>query len=138
MGPGGGVMRPFLNLARLGLGGHMGSGRQKYSWIHLDDLTRAVLFLHNHPELEGPFNVGSPVVVDNRELMAQVRHAVGMPFGIPTPAWLLALGAVLIRTEPELVLKSRWVQPAKLQAAGFTWQHPELGEALADILARGR
>ncbi|WP_287933147.1 TIGR01777 family oxidoreductase [Arthrobacter sp.] len=138
MGPGGGVMRPFVNLARLGLGGAMGGGGQKYSWIHVDDLIRAVLFLHGHPELHGPVNIASPRVVDNRELMAAVRRAVGVPFGLPTPAWLLKMGAVVIRTEPELVLKSRWVRPAKLQDAGFIWQHPDMDGALADIMAGDR
>jgi len=138
IGPGGGAMRPFVNLARLGLGGAMGPGRQKFSWIHVDDLFRAVLFLHDHPEMAGPINIGSPNVVDNATLMAGVRRVVGVPFGLPTPAWLLNMGAVLIRTEPELVLKSRWVQPATLQGVGFTWRHPDLGEALADIMARGR
>ncbi|PYI69039.1 TIGR01777 family protein [Arthrobacter livingstonensis] len=138
MGPGGGVMRPFVNLARVGLGGPMGSGRQKYSWIHVQDLFRAVMLVHEHPQITGPVNIGSPNVVDNRELMAEVRRAVKAPLGLPTPTRLLKAGAVLIRTESELVLKSRWVQPAKLQDAGFTWQHPDLGEALADILAADR
>jgi NAD dependent epimerase/dehydratase family enzyme len=63
---------------------------------------------------------------------------VGVPFGLPTPAWLLKMGAVVIRTEPELVLKSRWVRPAKLQDAGFIWQHPDMDGALADIMAGDR
>ncbi|MHA7271026.1 TIGR01777 family oxidoreductase [Arthrobacter sp. HLT1-20] len=136
MGPGGGVMRPFNNLARLGLGGRMGDGQQKYSWIHVEDLFRAVLFLHEHREITGPVNIAAPEVVSNAELMAAVRAANRVPFGLPTPAWLLMIGAVFIRTETELVLKSRWVSSGTLQAAGFTWLHPDLASALADINGR--
>ncbi|MBT2597539.1 TIGR01777 family oxidoreductase [Arthrobacter sp. ISL-72] len=136
LGPGGGVMRPFTTLSRLGLGGHMGSGRQKFSWVHVEDLYRAALFLHQRTDITGPVNVASPNPVDNRELMRLVRRAHGVPFGLPTPAWLLELGAVLIRTETELVLKSRWIQPQKLLDAGFSFQHPDLGEALRGIAAR--
>ena len=131
-------MRPFVNLARLGLGGPMGGGRHKYSWVHVDDLFRAVMFLHEHQGITGPVNIAAPEASTNKELMAGGRRAVRVPLGLPTPSWLLTMGAVLIRTEPELVLKSRWVQPATLQAAGFTWRHPDLGEALADIMAHGR
>lgn len=138
MGPGGGVMRPFVNLARLGLGGRMGGGAQKYSWIHVADLLRAVLFIHGNPGFSGPVNIASPNPVANAELMAEVRRAVRIPFGVPTPAWLLGMGAVLIRTETELVLKSRWVLPQKLSDAGFTWKFPQLRGALADIVAADR
>lgn len=133
MGPGGGVMRPFNNLARLGLGGRMGDGGQIFSWIHVQDLFRAVVFLHEHREITGPVNIASPVVVTNAELMRAVRSANRAPFGVPTPAWLLKMGAVLIRTETELVLKSRWVASRKLRDAGFIWKHPELSGALASI-----
>lgn len=136
LGPGGGALRPFAALARLGLGGRMGTGKQKFSWIHVEDLYRCVRFLHGRKDLTGPVNVASPDVVDNRELMRMVRRAYRARFGIPTPAWLLRLGAILIRTEAELVLKSRWVQPEKLLDAGFVYSQPELGRALQQI-ARG-
>jgi uncharacterized protein (TIGR01777 family) len=133
LGRGGGALRPFANLARLGLGGRMGPGSQKFSWIHVEDLYRCVRFLHARKDITGPVNVASPDVVTNRELMRMVRRAYGARFGIPTPAWLLRLGAVLIRTETELVLKSRWVQPEKLLDAGFVYSQPELGRALQQI-----
>jgi uncharacterized protein (TIGR01777 family) len=133
LGRGGGALRPFANLARLGLGGRMGPGSQKFSWIHVEDLYRCVRFLHARTDITGPVNVASPDVVTNRELMRMVRRAYGARFGIPTPAWLLRLGAVLIRTETELVLKSRWVQPEKLLDAGFVYSQPELGRALQQI-----
>lgn len=137
LGPGGGALRPFANLARMGLGGRMGPGTQKFSWIHVEDFYRCVRFVHARKDLTGPVNVASPDVVDNRELMRMVRRAYRARFGLPTPAWLLRLGAVLIRTETELVLKSRWVQPEKLLDAGFVYSQPELGRALQQI-ARGR
>ena len=133
LGPGGGALRPVANLARLGLGGRMGPGTQKFSWIHVEDLYRSVLFVHARKDIAGPVNVASPDVVDNRELMRMVRRAYGARFGIPTPAWLLRLGAILIRTETELVLKSRWVQPQKLLNSGFVYSQPELGRALLQI-----
>lgn len=136
MGPGGGVMRPFDTLARLGLGGRMGDGQQKYSWVHVEDLFRAVLFLHEHREITGPVNIAAPEVVTNAELMAAVRAANGVRFGLPAPAWLLKMGAVAIRTETELVLKSRWVSARKLQDAGFGFLHPDLDGALRDIKER--
>ena len=137
LGPGDGALRPIATLARLGLGGHMGHGKQKFSWIHVEDLYRTVRFLHARTDISGPVNVASPDVVDNRELMHLVRRAYGARLGIPTPAGLLKLGAVLIRTETELVLKSRWVQPQKLLDAGFIFRQPELGRALLTI-AKGR
>ncbi|WGM21348.1 TIGR01777 family oxidoreductase [Paenarthrobacter sp. OM7] len=129
----GGVMSPLRNLARLGLGGHMGPGTQKFSWIHVEDLFRTVLFVHDHGELSGPVNAATPHPVDNRELMAMVRRSMGVSFGIPTPAWLLEAGAVLIRTQTELVLKSRWVEPRKLLDAGFAFEYPSLAGALNEI-----
>ncbi len=133
LGPGGGALRPFANLARLGLGGHMGDGNQKFSWIHVEDLYRCMRFLHARTDITGPVNVASPDVVSNHELMRLVRRAYGKRFGLPTPAWLLRAGAVLIRTEAELVLKSRWVLPQKLLSAGFIYRQPELGGALQQV-----
>lgn len=133
LGPGGGVMRPFRNLARLGLGGRMGPGTQKFSWIHIEDLFRTVLFLHARTDITGAVNAAAPFAVDNRELMELVRRSQGVQFGIPAPRWLLEIGAALIRTETELVLKSRWVEPRKLLDAGFAFEYPALAGALNHI-----
>ncbi len=133
LGPGGGVMRPFATLARLGLGGAMGTGTQKFSWIQVEDLYRAVRFLHLRTDLAGPVSIAAPDVVTNRDLMRAVRRTHGAPWGMPTPAWLLKLGAVLIRTEAELVLKSRWVASRKLLDAGFVFLEPALEPALERI-----
>lgn len=136
LGQGGGALRPVSILTRLGLGGHMGDGNQKFSWIHVEDLYRCMRFLHKRTDITGPINVASPDIVSNHELMRLVRRAYGARLGIPTPAWLLSAGAILVRTETELVLKSRWVLPQKLLSSGFIYSQPELGGALQQI-ARG-
>jgi uncharacterized protein len=132
----GGVMAPLRNLVRFGLGGAQGSGRQQFSWIHMEDLFRIVRFLQEHPELHGVFNASAPHPVTNRELMARLRRAMGVPVGLPAPRWLLELGARLIRTETELVLKSRWVLPERLKRAGFSFRYDTLEKALNEIVER--
>jgi len=111
-------------------------GRQKFSWIHVDDVLRAIAFIDAHPQIEGPVNLSAPGVSDNRTLMAGLRRTVGAPVGLPAPRWLLEPGMLVLRQESELVLKSRWVRPERLLAAGFRFDHPELAPALADLAAR--
>lgn len=154
----GGVMGPLAHLARLGLGGtqldgswpvsrsrraagtaHLPGargGRQRFSWIHIDDVVGIIDFLEATPQLDGPVNAASPNPSDNRTFMADVRSAVGARGGPPLPRWMLELGAIGIRTETELILKSRWVLPERLTEAGYVFQHPELTEAIAASLPR--
>ncbi|WP_434752174.1 TIGR01777 family oxidoreductase [Paenibacillus amylolyticus] len=132
----GGVMEPLTNLVRFGLGGAQGAGTQQFSWIHIEDLFRMVRFVQEHPELEGVFNASSPHPVTNRELMASLRKQMGVRIGLPSPRWMLELGAIFIRTETELVLKSRWVIPDRMEKAGFTFTYASLDAALADLLKR--
>ncbi|MBE7323510.1 DUF1731 domain-containing protein [Nocardioides sp. Y6] len=112
------------------------AGRQKFSWIHVDDVLRAVQFLQEHPELEGPVNLSSPHPTDNRTLMAELRDLVGMPVGLPAPRWMLEVGMWALRKESELLLKSRWVLPERLTDAGFEFAWPELRPALDDTVRR--
>ncbi len=135
LGAGGGAVNPIINLARLGLGGPMGDGGQVFSWVHVDDLVAAIEHLAATPTVAGPVNVASPHPVANAELMAVTRAAVGRSHGLPTPAWLLEAGARVIRTEAELVLKSRWVDPGVLRDSGFGFRYPHLDGALAQIVA---
>ncbi|MDN5931601.1 MAG: epimerase, partial [Pseudonocardia sp.] len=107
LGPGGGALNPFIDLARLGMGGRMGDGGPVFSWVHVDDVARAVMHLYDRPGIDGPVNLATPHPVSNASLMAEVRAALGRAHGLPSPAWLLELGARVIPTEPELVLKSR-------------------------------
>ncbi|PCN46675.1 NAD-dependent epimerase [Curtobacterium sp. 'Ferrero'] len=156
----GSALVPLLRLAQAGLGGpqYDGSwfptpgrlragtyhehrrtrGRQKFSWVHLDDVLGTIRFVRDHPEIDGPLNVASPNPSDNRTVMATIRDAVGRRIGLPTTRWMLELGAFAIRTETELVLKSRWVVPTRLLAAGYEFRYPELRGALASIIAERR
>ncbi|MFE5334272.1 epimerase [Isoptericola sp. NPDC056573] len=115
---------------------HRSGGRQRFSWIHVDDVLAAIRFLDAHDELTGPVNLSAPHPSDNRTLMAELRRAVGMPVGIPTPRWLLEPALWALRNESELVLKSRWVLPETLSAAGFDFLWPDMGPAIDDAVGR--
>ncbi len=152
----GSALIPLLRLARFGLGGpqldgrwpatrarraagtyhefRTRGGRQRFSWIHIADVVRAIRFIADHPELEGVINLSSPHPTDNRTLMRILRRVVRMPIGMPMPRWMLELGSWAIRTETELVLKSRWVLPERLTDAGFTFSYPDLEPAVRAIL----
>lgn len=124
----------LLNLVRLSLGGTQGDGRQFVSWVHELDFARAVEFLIDREDLDGAVNVASPNPLPNRDFMAVLRDAWGMPNGFPAPTPLLELAALLMRTETELVLKSRRVVPGRLLEAGFQFAFPEWGEAAEDLV----
>ncbi len=130
----GGVMVPFKRLVRLGLGGAQGSGEQMFSWIHIVDLCRIVEWVYNHPEQAGTFNAAAPGPVTNSAFMASLRKALSVRLRLPAPAWLLKLGALLIGTETELVLKSRWVLPRRLTEQGFVFMYPEIDAALKSLI----
>jgi NAD dependent epimerase/dehydratase family enzyme len=154
----GSALTPLLRLARFGLGGpqldgrwpatrarreagtyhefRSRGGRQRFSWVHLADVDRAIRFIVDHPELDGVVNLSAPHPTDNRTMMAALRRVVGMPIGIPTPRWMLEIGSWLIRTETELVLKSRWVIPERLTNAGFDFAYPDLEPAVTAIISR--
>jgi hypothetical protein len=128
----------FLNLVRLSLGGSQGNGRQFVSWIHEQDFARAVEFLIVRDDLEGPVNLAAPHPLPNRDFMAAMRDAWGMPNGFPTPSLLLEIGAFFLRTESELVLKSRRVVPRRLLEAGFEFQFPEWAQAAENLVDQWR
>jgi uncharacterized protein (TIGR01777 family) len=137
----GSALTPLVMLARFGLGGPQFGGktrgaRQRFSWVHIEDVHRAIEFLISRSDMADPVNVSSPNPVDNRELMATLRRVLGVRFGMPLFGWMLELGAFAIRTETELLLKSRWVVPSRLVAAGFEFEFPKLEGALRDILHR--
>lgn len=134
LGKGGGVIIPYISLVQYGLGGYQGDGNQMFSWIHLTDLYRITLFVKEHEGITGAINCAAPNPVKNKELMSIFRKKVGNKFGLPMPKWLLKIGAALIGTETELVLKSRWVLPRRLQDEGFIFQYPHLDSALDNIL----
>lgn len=129
-----GVFPRLLNLVKLGIGGMQGNGNQYVSWIHELDAARSTEWLSDHPELEGAFNCTAPYTVKNAELMRIIRKIYGVPFGLPAPNWLLEAGAVIIGTETELILKSRWVVPQRLLTSGFVFQFEDAEKAVSDIL----
>jgi len=135
----GSALTPLVMLTRLGLGGPQFGGktrgaRQRFSWVHIEDVYRAIEFLSTSPDFGDTVNVTSPNPVENRDLMAILRRVLGVRFGIPLFGWMLEVGAFGIRTETELLLKSRWVVPTRLLAAGFEFKFPQLDGALRDIL----
>lgn len=134
----GNIFAVLSGLVRFGLGGTQGNGRQYVSWIHEADFARAVEFLIEHEKIDGPVNLASPNPLPNREFMSALREAWEMPNGLPAPAPLIAIGAFLLRTEPELVLKSRRIAPAKLLDRGFQFQFSEWSEAAEDLVRQWR
>lgn len=132
----GGVMMPYFNLLKFGLGGRQGNGRQMYSWVHITDTCRMVEWLFDHKEMEGTYNCVSPGAVTNDTFMAVLRKCTGHKFGLPAFEWMLHMGAPVIGTEAELVLKSRWVLPAKMLQSGFVFRYPKLEDALEAIIAQ--
>jgi uncharacterized protein len=134
----GGVFPVLLRLARMGLAGAWGSGKQWMSWIHELDFCRAVEFLMERPEIRGVVNVAAPVPLPNQLFLAELREAWGIGFGLPATEWMLELGAVFLRTETELLLKSRRVSPEVLNNHGFQFLFPEWPEAVRELLSRRR
>src|SRR2546422_6217409 len=128
----------LLRLVRLGLGGQAGDGRQYMSWIHGRDLVRAMLWLIEHDDLEGPVNLTAPNPLTNAEFMRALRSAWGMSFGLPATEWMLELGAFVLQSETELILKSRRVVPAKLLQSGFSFEFPAWPEAARELCKRAR
>lgn len=114
---------------------HRTRGRQRFSWVHIDDVVGAVEFLIGREDLRGPVNVAAPEAVDNRALMASLRRVTGAPFGLPSTRWMLEAAMWALRTEPELVLKSRWVAPDALLRSGYRFRHPALEPALREVVA---
>lgn len=156
----GSALVPLLRLARFGLGGPQWDtpwfstrarreagtqhefrahwGRQMFSWIHLADVDGAIRQIEADETLAGVVNLSAPNSVNGVELMRTIRHAIGMPFGLPAPRPVLEVGAWLIHTETELLLKSRWVLPERLLDTGYAFTYPELGAAVAEVVAERR
>jgi len=134
MGKNGGATEPLKKLVKFGLGGRQASGLQKVSWIHELDFSRAIEFLILNKNLDGNFNLSVPKPTDNKTLMKNFREIMNVPFGISHPEWLIKLGAKIIGTEAELVLKSRNVIPQRLLNHGFKFRYTEIEKALFNLL----
>lgn len=134
----GGIFDTLYRLVRRGLGGPAASGRQYVSWVHDRDFITAVRFLIARNDLAGPVNIASPNPIPYAEFMRILRRAAGVPIGLPATRWMLEIGAFLMRTDTELLLKSRRVVPGRLLAAGFGFAFPDWPTAAADLCRRRR
>jgi uncharacterized protein (TIGR01777 family) len=134
----GGPFDTLLRLVRYGLGGTSGNGRQFVSWIHDTDLIRSVLWLIQKDELSGAVNLAAPNPLPNAEFMRLLREAWGARVGLPASEWMLELGAIALRSETELILKSRRVVPTRLLQSSFVFEFPTWREAAKDLCERAR
>ena len=130
----GGALKPLVLLSSFGLGGKQASGKQMVSWIHLEDYFRILVYILKNDKIEGIINCTAPEPVTNAHFMKNIRLANHVAFGIPTPGFAIKLGALIIGTEPELILNSSYVVPKRLIDAGFKFSFPYIDSALNDLL----
>ena len=135
LGRGGGALEKLSGLARRGLGGAVGSGNQWLSWIHADDLNRMIGWALESPEVEGAYNAVAPHPATNRDFMGSLRRALGVRFGLPAPAFAVKLGSRFLGVDPSLALEGQRCRPARSLSQGFGFEHPDLPEALENLLA---
>ena len=127
------VFPTLQRLTKLGLGGRMGSGKQFVSWIHEADFCRAIHWIIEHNDLAGPINIAAPSPVTNTEMMSTLREVLRVPFGLPASRWMLDIGAFFLRTEVELIIKSRRVVPGRLTKSGFQFQFTKMRQAFLNL-----
>ena len=131
----GGAFVPLFWLTKLGLGGRQGSGKQEFSWIHIEDYYRMILFL-NENQINGIFNCTSPNPVTNTELMHAFRKCLGVKIGLPAPEFAVKIGAAIIGTESSLLLNSSFLYPENLMKAGFEFKYPVIKNAIEDLMLK--
>ncbi|NND95303.1 MAG: DUF1731 domain-containing protein, partial [Flavobacteriales bacterium] len=129
-----GFWPPVRTIARLGLGGPQGSGKQMVSWVHHLDLCRAFEHIIQKESLVGPINIAAPSPLENKTFMKKVRKAVGMPIGLPAPSFAIRLGSIFTGVDPSLILDSSHVIPSRLLKSGFDFTYAELDSALEDLI----
>ncbi len=129
----GDVFNIFKKHVKIRISGHHGHGNQWVSWIHVEDFYRAIMHLYQNEDLVGVFNLSAPEAIKDKEMMALFRRLMGYKWGLPIPKWMLEIGAVFLRTESELILKSRWVFPYRLLKTGFKFKYRKMAAALEDL-----
>lgn len=134
LGRDGGAMEPILNLVRVGLGGKQGPGTQWVSWVHVEDFSRVIEFLFEQKEVKGIINCAAPHPELNQNFMLKLRRSYGRWFGFPVPTFMLKMGAVMIKTEVELVLKSRKAVSKRLEELGFEFKYKKVEQAFDQIV----
>jgi len=133
LGKGGGALPKLAALARFGLGGTVGSGRQGISWIHEHDMNRLFVRAIEDEQMSGAYIATAPNPVSNAEFMRELRQALRMPIGVPAMSWMVRAAAPLLRTDPELALFGRYCVSRRLREAGFDFQFPDVRSALRDL-----
>lgn len=131
----GGIFDTLLGMTRLGFGGAIAGGRQYVSWIHETDFVRCLEFLIERDDIDGAVNLASPNPLPQRAFMQDIRKAIGMPIGLPATAWMVKIGAVFMRTDAELILKSRRVVPGRLRSLAFEFDYPHWSDAVRELVA---
>ena len=127
-----GVLPVLTKLTKLGLGGYHGNGKQKFAWIHIEDVLGIVDYLRDN-EIEGAINCTTDTIINNKQFMQALRKSLGISFGLPTPTFALKLGAIIMGTESELILKSRFVKPQRLLDKGYRFKFTDINNALEDL-----
>jgi uncharacterized protein len=134
LGREGEAFHKLKTITRLGLGGQQGNGRQKMSWVHVEDFCSAIEFIIRDEKINGAFNVSAPNPIDNQSFMKTLRDKLKVPFGLPSPVFLLEIGTLFLQTETELLLKSRNVYPERLLNYGFQFRFETVEEALGELV----
>lgn len=134
LGNNGGAFPKLKMITKLGLGGKQGRGTQKVSWIHIDDFCRAVEFIIDNKTISGEINITAPEPLSNEDFMTVLRKEMKIPFGLNAPVWQLEIASVFLKTETELLLKSRNVYPEKLMGNGFEFRYPNAESAFRDLV----
>jgi uncharacterized protein len=134
LGREGEAFHKLKTITRLGMGGQQGNGRQKMSWVHVEDFCRAVEFIIRDEKINGKINISAPNPIDNQSFMKILRDKLKVPFGLPAPAFLLEIGTLFLQTETELLLKSRNVYPERLLNYGFRFRFETVDEALGELV----
>ena len=136
-GAGAGALDTLRPLARVGLGGRVGSGTQGMSWIHEQDMNRIFTRALNRTQMSGIYIATAPNPVSQKDFMRELRRAIGMPIGLPAFSWMVRIGAkYILRTDPELALYGRFVRSTRLEEEGFEFQLPTIRDAMTDLFRK--
>jgi len=134
LGNNGGAFPKMKLITKLGLGGKQGRGNQYISWIHIEDFCRAIEWIIDNENISGKINITAPNPLSNEEFMRKLRKEMKIPFGLNAPVWQLEIASIFLKTETELLLKSRNVYPQKLMKSGFKFSYPEIDSAFKNLI----
>jgi uncharacterized protein (TIGR01777 family) len=134
LGKGGGAFQPLKMLTKFGLGGKAGSGKQYFSWIHIEDYFRIIKFVIDNKSVIGAVNTTSPEPVSNSEFMMAMRQSMGCTIGLPAPEFAIRIGARFINTEASLLLDPVRFCPELLLKSGFKFNYPNCKSAINELV----